>query len=65
MILEVGSSWLRSRTDRICKILVVVSTRAGLKQVLSETDDIEVIAEGKTANDAIQLSRTIVYLASC
>ncbi len=32
--------------------------RAGLKQVLSETDDIEVIAEGKTANDAIQLSRT-------
>jgi len=32
--------------------------RAGLKQVLSETGDIEVIAEAGTANDAIQLCRT-------
>lgn len=32
--------------------------RAGLKQVLSETDDIDVIAEAGTANDAIKLCRT-------
>ncbi|MEE9330676.1 MAG: response regulator transcription factor [Methylophilaceae bacterium] len=31
--------------------------RAGLKQVLSETDDIEVVAEAGTANDAIKLCR--------
>ncbi|MGJ8620954.1 MAG: response regulator [Methylophilaceae bacterium] len=32
--------------------------RAGLKQVLSETEDIHVIAEAATANDAIKLCRT-------
>ena len=32
--------------------------RAGLKQVLSETDDIDVVAEGGSANDAINLCRT-------
>lgn len=32
--------------------------RAGLKQVLSEPGDIDVIAEGGSANDAIQLSRS-------
>ncbi len=32
--------------------------RAGLKQVLSETGDIDVIAEGKSAHDAMQLSRS-------
>ena len=31
--------------------------RAGLKQVLSETDDIEVVAETGTANEAIKLCR--------
>ncbi len=32
--------------------------RAGLKQVLSETEDIHVVAEASTANDAIKLCRT-------
>jgi len=32
--------------------------RAGLKQVLSEVGDIKVVAEGETANDAIQLARS-------
>ena len=32
--------------------------RAGLRQVLSETEDIHVIAEAGTANDAIKLCRT-------
>ncbi len=32
--------------------------RAGLRQVLSETEDIHVIAEASTANDAIKLCRT-------
>jgi two-component system, NarL family, invasion response regulator UvrY len=32
--------------------------RAGLKQVLSEVGDIEVVAEAATANEAIKISRT-------
>ena len=32
--------------------------RAGLRQVLSEAEDIHVIAEASTANDAIKLCRT-------
>ncbi len=32
--------------------------RAGLKQVLSDTGDIDVIAEGESAHDAMQLSRS-------
>lgn len=32
--------------------------RAGLRQVLSETEDIHVVAEAGTANDAIKLCRT-------
>ncbi len=32
--------------------------RAGLKQVLSDTGDIDVIAEGENAHDAMQLSRS-------
>ncbi len=32
--------------------------RAGLRQVLSETEDIHVVAEASTANDAIKLCRT-------
>jgi DNA-binding NarL/FixJ family response regulator len=32
--------------------------RAGLKQVLSEAGDIDVVAEGGTANDAIKLARS-------
>ena len=44
------------------KIKVIIADdhailRAGLKQVLAETDDIEVIAEAQTANEAIKLSR--------
>ncbi len=32
--------------------------RAGLKQILAETDDIAVVAEAQTANEAIKLCRT-------
>lgn len=46
--------------DRKIKVIIVddhAILRAGLKQVLAETDDIVVVAEGQTASDAIQLSR--------
>ena len=44
------------------KIKVIIADdhailRAGLKQVLAETDDIEVIAEAQTANEAIKFCR--------
>jgi two-component system, NarL family, invasion response regulator UvrY len=44
------------------KIKVIIADdhailRAGLKQVLAETDDIEVIAEAQTASEAIKLCR--------
>jgi len=44
------------------KIKVIIADdhailRAGLKQILAETDDIAVIAEAQTANEAIKLSR--------